>query len=160
MRASADASSDHVVRLDGYEPELVPWGGAMLAATEPKEQAGASFPADPSSPARARQLVMAALRRWGLSEQLVDDATLIVSELASNAVRHARSCFSVSLELRGSTLRLAAADATPLGMSTPAWELNPQQLHGLGVIQEISRCWGVQGTRDGKIVWAELRHSR
>lgn len=44
---------------------------------------------EPCAPRHARAHVRDVLPRWGLPEDLVDDALLIVSELATNAVRHA-----------------------------------------------------------------------
>ena len=48
------------------------------------------LPADPASVGVARRHVQEALRDWGLGS-LVDTASLLVSELVSNALRHARS---------------------------------------------------------------------
>src|SRR4051794_3919776 len=53
------------------------------------------FPPMPTSAASARRLVAQACSEWGLSH-LHDRATLIVSELTSNAIEHAASTFDVT----------------------------------------------------------------
>jgi anti-sigma regulatory factor (Ser/Thr protein kinase) len=51
-----------------------------------------------------------ALRRWGHSEILLQDSQLVVSELATNAVVHAHSEFSVVARREGSGVRLSVHD--------------------------------------------------
>jgi len=112
---------------------------------------------EPDAPAHARHLVADMLGRWGYDERVVDDAKLIVSELTSNAVRHARSQFSIEVKLQEDwALRVAVEDRTPLAASMPNGGLIPRPLHGLGLIEALCGGWGVQCTREGKVVWAEL----
>jgi hypothetical protein len=116
----------------------------------------APFGVDPDSPGRARRLVVDTLRRWGATSRLVNDAALLVSELATNAVRHADSSFSVTVRASGSTLRVAVHDGAPLaGTLSAAW-LIPQPLHGLSLVDALCTRWGVEDTRHGKLVWVEL----
>jgi hypothetical protein len=133
-------------------------GGDAQELTDTLAGTGAStsFPADPGSPGRARRMAATTLRRWGHGERLVDDASLVVSELASNAVRHAGSAFTVALEMQGSLLRVAVEDLAPLPVPVPDAYVTPQQLHGLGVIDALCARWGVEPTREGKVVWAQL----
>ncbi len=126
------------------------------ADREPRPRLDADFPREPCAPGRARRLVVAGLRRWGLSEDTIDDAALIVSELASNAVRHAASPFTISARLDGETLRLAVEDSRELVAAPPGAGICPQPLHGIGVIDAISSDWGVAATARGKVVWATL----
>jgi anti-sigma regulatory factor (Ser/Thr protein kinase) len=118
--------------------------------------ASASFPATSASPAHARRMATATLRRWGYDGQLVDDASLIVSELASNAVRHARSAFSLTLRMQGQLLRVTVEDQLPLPHATPDPGLVPRPPHGLCVVDSLATGWGVESTREGKLVWAQL----
>jgi MEDS: MEthanogen/methylotroph, DcmR Sensory domain/Histidine kinase-like ATPase domain len=120
----------------------------------------ADFPADAGAPGRARRRVVEALRERQLAEDVIDDAALVVSELASNAVRHAGSSFSVAVALDTSSLSLAVSDARPLERTNAARGLPASPLHGLGVIDAISLDWGTEGTSTGKVVWVELACSR
>ncbi len=121
----------------------------------------AALGAGSGAPARARRLATDALRSERCTEALIDDVALAVSELTTNAVRHAVSAFSLVLEVRRSTVRVAVRDRTPLIAGTsntdaPEGYLVPQPLHGLGIIAAIAAIWGVEATDDGKVVWAEL----
>jgi hypothetical protein len=117
----------------------------------------ASLVPEPEAPAHARHLVAYMLGHWGYDDRAVDDAKLIVSELTSNAVRHAHSLLSLEVEVQeDSALRITVEDRAPLAASKLNGGLIPQPLHGLGLIEALCAGWGVQRTRDGKIVWAEL----
>ena len=119
----------------------------------------ASFPAERESPGRARRLAACELRRWGYDEELVDEAALVLSELASNAVVHAGSPFTISIRSRDSLLRIAVRDECPVPDGPDGDSgLAVRAPHGLAVIQALATQWGLQDTPDGKgkIVWAEL----
>ncbi|MFF6995878.1 ATP-binding protein [Streptomyces sp. NPDC008313] len=63
-----------------------------------------------------RRFSAAVLARWGVPSEKSEAAVLIVSELATNAVRHGRSDLTVALALVGDTLRI---DVTDFGDPTP-----------------------------------------
>jgi hypothetical protein len=109
--------------------------------------------AENDSPGRARRMLIAALRRSGYGDRLVQDAALVVTELAANAVLHAGSSFSVSVSLEAATLRIAVDDKNPI--MGPGSVPRPE--HGLGLIEAVSADWGTAATSGGKVVWAELR---
>jgi anti-sigma regulatory factor (Ser/Thr protein kinase) len=128
---------------------------AASASTE--RTVRASLAPEPDAPAHARHLVADMLGRWGYDDRAIDDAKLIVSELTSNAVRHAHSQFSIEVRVQeDSALLITVEDRTPLAASMPNGGLIPKPLHGLGLIEALCAGWGVQRTRDGKIVWAKL----
>lgn len=110
------------------------------------------------APAAARHFAVGTLRRWAAAD-LADDAALVVTELAANAVVHARSGFTVALSAHGDTLRISVQDASPLPSdqrSGPA--LPPAPLHGLGAVDALAARWGVESLGEaGKTVWADLR---
>ena len=116
------------------------------------------FPAESDAPRAARAFVADALRRWGHSEILLEDSRLVVSELATNAVVHARSEFSVVARREGSGVRLSVHDlstAEPVLRSTR--HLLALSGRGLQLVDDITSAWGVEATSGGKTVWAELR---
>lgn len=111
---------------------------------------------DLTSAARARRFTASTMAQWDLA-QLVDDAQVIVSELAANAVTHARSASSLKLLLKPSALRIEIVDD---GIGTPEPQpLSDSEEHGRGLflIGFLSTAWGMEPVgRRGKLVWAEL----
>jgi hypothetical protein len=105
------------------------------------------------APARARHFAVAALRGWG-ADDLADDAALVVTELAANAIVHAHTAFTVTLSARDDLLRISVRDASP----RHGGELRPAPLHGLGAVDAMAIRWGVESLgRAGKTVWVDLQ---
>lgn len=113
-----------------------------------------TFPASLDSVPSARHFVTRTLREWGV-EDTQGDAALSVTELAANAVRHARSDFTVTLFVTEHKVKIAVCDSAPFppGMSS----LPVRPLHGLSAVAAMARRWGTEplGT-SGKLVWCEL----
>jgi len=110
----------------------------------------------PSAVAAVRRFVGETIRGWGGGDDAADDATLIASELATNALLHARSPFRVTLHRTDGTVRLDVEDASP----TPPSQLSPgvevTTGRGIAMVHAISQRWGTDIRADGKVVWAEL----
>ena len=95
---------------------------------------------------------------WHLTH-LTDTAILLISELVTNAVLHARTNglgLSLQLEVHGTWLRIEVHDADLSGPQprTPAG-LEESGL-GLVLVDALADSWGVRETPAGKAVWAEL----
>jgi anti-sigma regulatory factor (Ser/Thr protein kinase) len=112
---------------------------------------------DASAPKLARE----AVGKLDVSGGVRDDALLVVSELATNAVLHS-GCdpseeIEVVAEFLPDALRIAVTDAGRSG-STPApraaEDFAPGGM-GLRVVQAIARGWGAERL-GGMRVWAEL----
>ena len=76
----------------------------------------------------------------------------MTTELAANAVLHAESAFSVSLQAGNEVVRIAVHDNLP----TDPTLLVVRPRRGLGLVSAIAREWGVDVTAEGKTVWAEI----
>jgi anti-sigma regulatory factor (Ser/Thr protein kinase) len=152
----AVAHGEHVVHFYEHEAELIASVCPHLEAALCDVEVSAAFPADADSPGDARRMAAATLRRWGHGEALIADVSLVVSELASNAVRHAGSAFSVTLQMEGPLLRVTVEDRAPLPDTASDADMLPQPPHGLCVVDSLATSWGVEPTRTGKIVWAQL----
>jgi hypothetical protein len=135
--------------------------GARLerADLEARTDVSVAFPADVDSPGHARRMAAATLRRWGHDEALIADVSLVVSELASNAVRHAGSAFAVALQMQGPLLRVTVEDRAALPDTASDADMLPRPPHGLCVVDSLATSWGIEPTRTGKIVWAQLTHA-
>jgi anti-sigma regulatory factor (Ser/Thr protein kinase) len=88
---------------------------------------------------------------------MVDDAQLLVSELATNAVLHARSAFSVVARAEESGIRVSVRDASPVTPKLRDLSATAPSGRGLHLVAALSADWGVEVTADGKTVWAELQ---
>ncbi|MGD9797731.1 MAG: ATP-binding protein [Acidimicrobiia bacterium] len=117
----------------------------------------------PEAPRTARRIVAEVLRDHGCSGDDVDIAQLLVSELVSNAVRHAADSDHVTLTIQHEAdLVVAVADGDP---RRPVL-LHPddEALGGRGVelVDALASSWGVtpvldgDGSPVGKVVWFRL----
>jgi PAS domain-containing protein len=104
----------------------------------------------------ARHLAQRTLAAWRLSSA-ADTVSLVVSELVTNAVTHARSAMTFTLELTGAgVVRVAVTDSSRAmpEEQTPG----PSEEHGRGIqlVELLSSAWGATVLADGKVVWAEV----
>ena len=113
--------------------------------------------AEPVSASRSREFVRHHLLEHGLAF-LSDDVELVVSELATNAVRHARTPFTVSLHAFETTLLLEVEDGSwTRPCQTVLAEALDMHGRGLAIVSVLSREWGVDPHAGGvKSVWAEF----
>jgi anti-sigma regulatory factor (Ser/Thr protein kinase) len=103
--------------------------------------------------AAVRLLVAAHLGQ--LTSSCRDAMVLVASELASNAVSHARTPYIVELMVDG----LARIEVTDGGLAGPQLRLVPgDALHGRGlsIVARLATRWGVTWLDDSKVVWAEV----
>ncbi|GAA1973602.1 ATP-binding protein [Catenulispora subtropica] len=111
----------------------------------------------PSAPGRARRFLEDTCGRWTALD-FVADAALVVSELVTNAVRHAGTEMRIALELRDGTLTVSVHDGGPgLPRVIPAAERRLGG-RGLAIVVRLAEAWGVAvGDDGGKAVWCRLR---
>jgi len=142
--------------LDAFAEVCRLHGEILAPAGNGGDGAARTFAFSRDAPAAARHFAVGLLRDWGAGD-LADDAALVVTELAANAIVHAHSAFTVTLAARGDLLRISVRDADPLPGAGRA-VLMPVPLHGLGAVDALASRWGVQPLGDaGKTVWVELR---
>jgi hypothetical protein len=113
-----------------------------------------SLPFEPASAHTGREVVCEACRDWDVTPHL-GDAELVVSELVTNAVRHAAPPLRLTVSLRGAYLHVAVRDASAR---------LPRQRHsddtggrGLSLVDIVTTAWGSTPAGEGKTVWAILR---
>ena len=115
------------------------------------------LPAADQAAGLARQATREVLGAWRLGH-LEETAVLLVSELVTNSVRHARNAGTLALRLEtaGNGLRIEVHDAdsrwpqpsTPTGLDESGF--------GFVLVEALTDKWGVSDTALGKAVWAEL----
>jgi anti-sigma regulatory factor (Ser/Thr protein kinase) len=115
----------------------------------PKDQS--RFPAVPSSVQDARYFTELQLSEYGCAGETVETAALLVSELATNAVRHARTSFDVAVEKSEETVEVAVIDTGP-GQPVPR-KPDASGGRGLSIVDALAQAWGVEQQGAGKCVF-------
>ena len=96
----------------------------------------------PGSVAEARRFVRQALQSWQLDE-VVDTALLLTSELATNAVLHARSTFAVLVARQGEQIRVDVLDSSPVPPLRRHNSLTAATGRGVGLVASLAADWGL-----------------
>ncbi|MER5973005.1 ATP-binding protein [Streptomyces sp. NPDC002055] len=118
----------------------------------------ATLPREPGSAATARRLVHVALAAWQM-EELADVAALIVSELVTNSVQHARSN-SIRITVtrpEAVRVRIGVVDKSKQFPVPREPSAEDEGGRGLALVEALAEDWGTDPLPWGKRVWAELR---
>jgi anti-sigma regulatory factor (Ser/Thr protein kinase) len=114
----------------------------------------ARFEREAAEVQRARRLAQTVVEECGGDS---DGAALVVSELAGNAVVHARSPFTVTVSCDESRTLIEVADGTPRLPRLRSASKAALGGRGLRLVRSLAISWGVHArARNGKTVWAEL----
>ncbi|HZT66750.1 MAG TPA: ATP-binding protein [Acidimicrobiales bacterium] len=117
-----------------------------------------SYPPEPASVTKARLFVLEALSSH--TEDITDRAEVMVSELATNALRHTGTSFTVTVTVTVTHIRVEVSDAgagRPEKRSPSALETSGR---GLQIVEALSDHWEVVPAHpSGKTVLFELQLS-
>ncbi|GAA2870842.1 hypothetical protein GCM10010517_31110 [Streptosporangium fragile] len=131
-------------------------GRAVRPAMAPRARKTSwKLPPTPASVPRGRHLIRAQLAEWELDEQ-VEVVELLVSELVTNALRHARGTIRLGLSVRDGLLRCTVGDEDPTPPRMRRGRDGGEGGHGLHLLALLSRRWGSARVLGGKVVWFEL----
>jgi GAF domain-containing protein/anti-sigma regulatory factor (Ser/Thr protein kinase) len=113
---------------------------------------------EPQSPSVARGVVRDFLREHRLDgdPDLFDTAALLVSELVTNAVVHARTSVGLRVSAVGDRLRVEVADGSRARPVRQDFRPEATGGRGLLLLDRLATTWEVRRTPDGKTVWFEL----
>jgi len=112
---------------------------------------------NPLSVAAARDECDDLLHDLHVAQDMISTACVIVSELVSNAVLHARTASELALEAHGRTLRVEVTDASIDDLHTCGSASTSLGGRGLQIVDAFSDGhWGVVHDGGFKCVWAEL----
>ena len=106
----------------------------------------------------ARRFVRATLIRWGCSEELVETALLLTSELVTNAFLHAQSPSRVQVRRSRATIRVEVLDRGSGRAELRTVGPDDSGGRGLQIVEALADRWGdhLQDEPDGHVVWFEL----
>ena len=115
------------------------------------------LPGAPVSVRSARRLVAAALQDWGL-DHLEEPAVLLVSELVTNAVLHARTGLAVEVQHTSEVVRVQVRDGSRRRPQPRQHEVSAATGRGLGLLTAVACRWGCDDAPApyAKTVWFEL----
>lgn len=118
----------------------------------------AALPATVQAPGLARQAIRETLPSWQLA-YLEESALLLVSELVTNAVRHARNedrMIALRLETTAGGLRIEVHDGDSRWPQPGTPDSLDESGFGFVLVEALASTWGVTDLAVGKAVWAEL----
>ncbi|WP_380172409.1 SpoIIE family protein phosphatase [Kineococcus sp. DHX-1] len=115
------------------------------------------LPPDIRAVSTAREFLCDRLTAWS-TDELLDEAELVLSELVTNALVHTDGGAGLALRFDGAErrLRIAVEDSStrsPHGRDAPPDALGGR---GLSIVDAVADTWGVDVGPDGKTVWADL----
>ena len=113
------------------------------------------LPPETRSVRPARQFVEGVLTDLGFSD-LVDTATLLVSELVTNAVLHACATVNIVVKAARDGVRVEVTDRSPLQVAVRAYDDEASTGRGMLLVEALARSWGTVPASPGKTVWFEL----
>jgi anti-sigma regulatory factor (Ser/Thr protein kinase) len=132
-------------------PPLLTSTGSHVAVAAPPM--GLVFRGDAAGGRDARTAARALLERHGVARDCVDTATLVVSELVTNAIRHAEGPYTLRVIVSAVAVEIAVSDPSP----TPPRTRAPDLIDGTGgfgslIIAQLARRVLVDRHDDGKTI--------
>jgi PAS domain S-box-containing protein len=152
---SLETTCDNVLAtvLPGRPADDVALLVARTYALDSGQVATWDLPADPAIVADVRKKVAARLAGWGLADA-VFVTELVVSELVTNAIRHAESPIQLRL-IRDQTLICEVSDGSSTAPHLRRSCVLDESGRGLLLVSQLTQRWGTRQTPHGKTIWAE-----
>ena len=129
---------------------------ARAADQQAQQTAALDVPPSAAALSDGRRFAATTLAEWALPPALVDDATLIVSELLTNAVLHGSP--PIRLRLRRTPRELTIEVDDESSAMPRKLRAGPNDLHGRGlaIVATIGSRWAARANGHGKTVWSSL----
>ncbi|MFF7472656.1 SpoIIE family protein phosphatase [Streptomyces sp. NPDC008092] len=112
-----------------------------------------TVPSDPAAVAGVRAEATELLRDWGLKEEAFT-LELILSELVTNAIRHATGPVGVRL-IHDRSLICEVSDGSSVSPHLRRATTMDEGGRGLFLVAQFADRWGTRYTPDGKVIWTE-----
>lgn len=112
---------------------------------------------EPASPGKARGFVRRLMTEWGIESGVADDAELLVTEVVTNSIIHARTPVRLEVDAADGQLEFRVSDGSKrqLQLRMPG----PESVTGRGVnlLDQIAMDWDVLPRAEGKTVRFRLQ---
>ena len=112
------------------------------------------LPPEPTSPGAARRFVTDCVA--SLVRAPTEVAALLVSELVTNAVLHARTAMVVTVTTADGLVRVGVQDGSPALPTLRHYDRSAPTGRGLQMVERLASRWGVDAGGASKTVWFEL----
>jgi PAS domain S-box-containing protein len=122
---------------------------------EPLSATACTLAAEPRSAGTARARVRDTLTQWGVAD-LVDTACLLVTEVLTNAIQHARSPVELQLYLTASEVIVEVSDDSAQLPQRCLPDQEEESGRGLLLVEALAASWGARLAETGKTVWFTL----
>lgn len=113
----------------------------------------------PQSARRARKFMADFCSAAGLPDEICQTASLLTSELVTNAVVHGRTSATLIAHRPDDRLRVSVRDDSPalpeIGPA-PVIDVTREGGRGLTIVSMLASRWGIERVETGKAVWFEL----
>lgn len=103
----------------------------------------------------ARRLVEEELGPAGAGDETMLHTQLLVTELVTNAARHAHTPVDLTISTTVGRVRIEARDGSSAAPTSPQVD-TPTRHRGVHLIEDLSDGWGVEPQGAGKVVWCEV----
>jgi anti-sigma regulatory factor (Ser/Thr protein kinase) len=114
------------------------------------------MPTDEHAPRQAR-LFLAEAHCPAHNTGVLDEATLLVSELVTNALLHGAPPITMELECDGSEgMQVRVSDGSEARPALAHPDSEDEHGRGVALVDILSDAWGVDPTPNGKAVWFRL----
>jgi anti-sigma regulatory factor (Ser/Thr protein kinase) len=113
------------------------------------------FASDPASVAAGRRFVAALLDDWACAH-LTDTATLLTSEVLTNAVVHGLGPVRLRLRRTDTEVTVIVSDRGRYQPQPRLADLTDESGRGLSLLEMLATSWGARATEEGKDVWFTL----
>jgi anti-sigma regulatory factor (Ser/Thr protein kinase) len=129
------------------EPRQTSLGSAEVLSVD--------LPAEPASASQARALARSTLEAT-CPPEVLDTVALLVTELVTNAILHARTPLHLSIEVGRGAVRMCVEDGSTDRPVPQRYDVEAVTGRGLALVERLSTSWGIDATPEGKVVWCEV----
>ena len=132
-----------------------------LPLIDPEAPRTVRMPWNPQSAPQVRRAMVDDLTALDVSSDVIDEAEIVVAELVSNSLRHAKplndGCLRVRWKTKAGVVEVEVADGGGPSAPRPAppalWSTSGR---GLRIVRSLAHEWGVHEEKHGRTVWASL----